>query len=128
MSRVLRSRILNLSLRPFTSKPSTALESASCPTHTGQVDPNLVSYSHLQVFDQRDFRVARFMESAKLVNKSFAADLINQIPPKKVTSHITYCDGGGGALGHPKVYINLDQPGTHTCGYCGLRFELSETN
>ncbi|BHF68942.1 NADH dehydrogenase Fe-S protein subunit 6 ndufs6 [Sparganum proliferum] len=95
MSRVLRSRILKLSLRPLTSKPSTAVESASCPTHTGQV------------FDQHDFRIARFMESAKLVNKSFAADLINQIPPKKVTSHITYCDGGGGALGHPKVYINL---------------------
>lgn len=30
---------------------------------------------------------------------------------------------GGGALGHPKVYINLDQPGPRSCGYCGLRFE-----
>jgi uncharacterized Zn-finger protein len=30
---------------------------------------------------------------------------------------------GGGALGHPKVYINRDQPGPRSCGYCGLRFE-----
>ena len=34
------------------------------------------------------------------------------------------CDGGGGALGHPKVYINLDQPGPHACIYCGLRYEF----
>ena len=37
-------------------------------------------------------------------------------------------DGGGGALGHPKVYINLDRSGggegqVATCGYCGLRFK-----
>ncbi len=32
------------------------------------------------------------------------------------------CDGGGGPLGHPVVFINLDDPGNHSCGYCGLRF------
>nr|XP_019013418.1 uncharacterized protein I206_01484 [Kwoniella pini CBS 10737]OCF52199.1 hypothetical protein I206_01484 [Kwoniella pini CBS 10737] len=26
--------------------------------------------------------------------------------------------GGMGALGHPKVYINLDKPGPKVCGYC----------
>ncbi|VDM03187.1 unnamed protein product, partial [Schistocephalus solidus] len=41
------------------------------------------------------------------VNQSFAVDLISKVPAKKVTSHIACCDGGGGALGHPKVYINL---------------------
>ena len=34
------------------------------------------------------------------------------------------CDGGGGALGHPKVYINLDDGKPHGCIYCGLRFQL----
>ena len=34
------------------------------------------------------------------------------------------CDGGGGALGHPKVYINLDDGEPHGCIYCGLRFQL----
>ena len=32
------------------------------------------------------------------------------------------CDGGGGPLGHPKVYINLDDGETHVCIYCGLRY------
>ena len=36
------------------------------------------------------------------------------------------CDGGGGALGHPRVYINLDPDGPQTCGYCGLRFVLDK--
>jgi hypothetical protein len=30
---------------------------------------------------------------------------------------------GGGALGHPKVFINLDRNEPNECGYCGLRFE-----
>lgn len=41
------------------------------------------------------------------MNKSFAFELIESVPPKKVTERIVSCDGGGGALGHPKVYINL---------------------
>lgn len=32
------------------------------------------------------------------------------------------CDGGGGPLGHPRVYINVDKPQICTCGYCGLPF------
>jgi NADH dehydrogenase (ubiquinone) Fe-S protein 6 len=27
---------------------------------------------------------------------------------------------GGGSLGHPKIYINLDKPGPHACTYCKL--------
>ena len=31
------------------------------------------------------------------------------------------CDGGGGALGHPKVYYSLDN-GEAECGYCDRKF------
>ena len=31
------------------------------------------------------------------------------------------CDGGGGALGHPKVWYNLED-GVAECGYCDRRF------
>jgi len=34
------------------------------------------------------------------------------------------CDGGGGALGHPRVQLTLDKSGQVDCGYCGLHFEL----
>lgn len=35
------------------------------------------------------------------------------------------CDGGGGALGHPKVYLRI-KPGTTDiiCPYCSRRFVL----
>jgi uncharacterized Zn-finger protein len=33
------------------------------------------------------------------------------------------CDGGGGALGHPKVWYSL-RDGLAECGYCDRRFVL----
>jgi len=32
------------------------------------------------------------------------------------------CDGGGGALGHPRVFLAIDQSDRVDCPYCGLRF------
>ncbi len=34
------------------------------------------------------------------------------------------CDGGGGALGHPKVYLNLEQSGEAECPYCDCIYRL----
>ena len=38
-----------------------------------------------------------------------------------VSSHTADCDGGGGALGHPKVYYTLHD-GEAECGYCDRKF------
>lgn len=32
------------------------------------------------------------------------------------------CDGGGGALGHPKVWYTLDGLAMVECGYCDRQF------
>jgi uncharacterized Zn-finger protein len=32
------------------------------------------------------------------------------------------CDGGGGALGHPRVFLNLSATGSVECPYCSRRF------
>jgi len=32
------------------------------------------------------------------------------------------CDGGGGALGHPKVWYNIDGLAAVECGYCDRKF------
>ncbi|XP_051467398.1 NADH dehydrogenase [ubiquinone] iron-sulfur protein 6, mitochondrial [Apus apus] len=81
-------------------------------THTGQV------------YDEKDYRRVRFVGRQKEVNKNFAIDLIAEQPVSQVESRVISCDGGGGALGHPKVYINLDKDTkTGTCGYCGLQFK-----
>ncbi|UCH74192.1 MAG: zinc-finger domain-containing protein [Rhodospirillales bacterium] len=34
------------------------------------------------------------------------------------------CDGGGGALGHPRVYLNMGEAREIDCPYCGRRFVL----
>ncbi|MBL29463.1 MAG: zinc-finger domain-containing protein [Rhodospirillaceae bacterium] len=36
------------------------------------------------------------------------------------------CDGGGGALGHPRVFLNLERHGAVDFPYCGRRFVLAE--
>ncbi|XP_068238007.1 NADH dehydrogenase [ubiquinone] iron-sulfur protein 6, mitochondrial [Palaemon carinicauda] len=80
------------------------------PTHTGQA------------YDPDDIRNARFTLTPRQTNERWAIDLIKEVPPKGVDTRVVACDGGPGALGHPRVYINLDQPGNHSCIYCGLRF------
>ena len=37
------------------------------------------------------------------------------------------CDGGSGALGHPRVYLHIDRSvGSITCGYCSRHYVLEE--
>jgi len=35
------------------------------------------------------------------------------------------CDGGGGALGHPRVYLEMGQGREVECPYCDRKFVLS---
>ena len=35
------------------------------------------------------------------------------------------CDGDGGALGHPRVWLQMGADGWADCGYCDRRFILS---
>ncbi|CAO1338689.1 unnamed protein product [Diamesa hyperborea] len=83
-------------------------------THTGQV------------YDPKDYRNVRFTNAAKIVNKNWAINLIEETPIIECKDRIVACDGGDEHLGHPKVYINLDKPGAHSCGYCGLRYEKKD--
>ncbi len=79
-----------------------------------------------QKFGPDDNRQARFLLKEKQVNPNFAINLVHEVPPIEVNGNHVYCDGGGHpGLGHPKVYINLDKPGYHTCGYCGLRYVMA---
>jgi uncharacterized Zn-finger protein len=47
-----------------------------------------------------------------------------------VTTHRVSCDGasdirGGAALGHPRVWLEIDESGAVDCGYCDRRFVLA---
>jgi uncharacterized Zn-finger protein len=46
------------------------------------------------------------------------------IVPIKVATRRVSCDGGGGALGHPKVWYDLGADGRVECLYCGRIYEL----
>lgn len=35
------------------------------------------------------------------------------------------CDGDGGALGHPRVFLQMDASGFVDCGYCDRRYILT---
>jgi uncharacterized Zn-finger protein len=39
-----------------------------------------------------------------------------------VDSHKIACDGGGGALGHPKVFLDLNANDEIDCPYCGRHY------
>ena len=40
--------------------------------------------------------------------------------------HHVYCEGGGGPLGHPRVYLAIDHHQHQTtCPYCSRTFRLS---
>ncbi|KAJ6261476.1 hypothetical protein Dda_4146 [Drechslerella dactyloides] len=51
-----------------------------------------------------------------------AIELIHEQPVRFVKDRVVVCDGGGGPLGHPKIFINVDKPEVVPCGYCGLPF------
>ena len=40
------------------------------------------------------------------------------------TEHKVSCNGGGGALGHPLVFLKMGADGEVTRGYCSRRFVL----
>lgn len=62
-------------------------------------------------FEQTDFSLQPQPQAA--------IELIAQVPIRQVNTRIASCNGGGGALGHPKVYINLDKAGEpNVCPYC----------
>ncbi|KAK7502486.1 hypothetical protein BaRGS_00006439, partial [Batillaria attramentaria] len=117
MAALVRNRIVILpsvarvALRSISTTSVREAEGANVakPTHTGQV------------WDANDYRRIRFMDKDKLVNTKFAIDLIADDPVVVVKGNHVFSDSGG-ALGHPKVYINLDKPEVGVCGYSGRKF------
>ena len=43
-----------------------------------------------------------------------------------VNSHRVSCDGVGGALGHPRVYLEMGEEHFVECPYCDRRFVLAQ--
>lgn len=53
---------------------------------------------------------------------------INAFEKISVSSSDVACDGGGGALGHPKVYLQIEQEkGNIFCPYCSRNYVLKQS-
>ena len=54
------------------------------------------------------------------------ADVNVPAPPEvvEVSDTVVACDGGGGVLGHPRVYLNMGSASEVVCPYCDRLFKL----
>merc|ERR1712168_734794 len=105
----LRATLASNSYSSFADPKTCDINTVEKVTHTGQK------------YSGDDYRRVRFIDKEKLVNKSWAIDLVAEDPIVVVNARNIWSDGGG-ALGHPKVYINLDKPQVQICGYSGRKF------
>lgn len=48
-----------------------------------------------------------------------------KLEDKVVTKKEFACDGDGGALGHPRVFLNMGSKSETDCPYCGRLFKLA---
>ncbi len=69
-----------------------------------------------------DPRPARFdQRKRKALNRP-------QDPPEVVETEteVVACDGDGGALGHPRVWLNMEGKDFIDCPYCDRQFKLKD--
>ncbi len=59
-------------------------------------------------------------------HRSDAEEVVAQYPITEVEGTVALCDGGGGAMGHPIEYIQLNTVAEEVseCKYCGLRYKM----
>ncbi|KAI6007419.1 zinc-finger domain-containing protein [Pisolithus albus] len=130
-------RVVARALQPCTSRRASSIKPPSAvttsvpaeDTRPSGIAPQAPNYATPWSTSQRPRPAARsgprFEQAAMELqpNPLSAMELIANEPVRIVQGRKAVCDGGGGALGHPKIFINLDKPGPHACGYCGLQFE-----
>ncbi|BEJ15087.1 hypothetical protein CspHIS471_0408540 [Cutaneotrichosporon sp. HIS471] len=123
------ARALRPAARPLTRASSAiAFNNADLTPRAaapGQAPNRATTWSKDQQPKADAFDSARFEQvNVPLQPDGLSAMTLSQEQPiVMVASRTAVCDGGGGPLGHPKIFINLDLPGARTCGYCGARYE-----
>lgn len=51
------------------------------------------------------------------------SEMIEYVQKKEVS-----CDGGNGRLGHPKVFLHLDEDNKKICPYCSKKYVYKINN
>jgi len=55
-------------------------------------------------------------------HRSESQSFVSQVPVAEIDGHTAICEGGGGSLGHPVEYIELNPDEPSTCLYCGYKY------
>jgi uncharacterized Zn-finger protein len=72
----------------------------------------------------RAFRAGRGLGYARRVMPADSRPVPEPPEVVEVRQARVACDGGEGALGHPRVWLQIDQRGFVDCPYCDRRFRL----
>lgn len=62
---------------------------------------------------------------SSIANTAASQQTSQSAAPELVTTGTVSCDGGGGALGHPKVYLTFTHSDEIVCPYCSRGFRLA---
>lgn len=97
-----------------------ALPSLFCAIHTHTRPPTHLSLSPSV---HTTTPPPQYTEGA---HRSNAEELVAAFPIIEVEGTVALCDGGGGAMGHPIEYIQLNTVAGEVseCKYCGLRYKM----
>ncbi|KAJ1649952.1 hypothetical protein IWQ61_009117, partial [Dispira simplex] len=129
-----RNRIVGVHSRSAfstTSRRTTQTYESTLPVPIGDTKPATVEAlqqapNRETVWSVSQEPRAKAMAGVNFIQKDLSAqprplaaiELVAEEPIRMVEGRKAVCDGGGGPLGHPKVYINLDQDKVpHACGY-----------
>eukprot|EP01120_Amphizonella_sp_Union-15-10_P011013 TRINITY_DN4569_c0_g1_i4.p1 TRINITY_DN4569_c0_g1~~TRINITY_DN4569_c0_g1_i4.p1 ORF type:complete len:174 (-),score=23.73 TRINITY_DN4569_c0_g1_i4:44-565(-) len=129
IARVYSRSINNFTLRTFPTQTPRRFKSDAFHRGEGAGGSQLPRTSNFKlpvpkIFqDMMDF----FAPKSRFVapdgtKKKLPIDLIHEVPPIVVHGVVAACDGGGGPLGHPRVFVKMETAAPRPCGYCGLRF------
>ncbi len=66
-------------------------------------------------------------DSLLRIDLTIGIGMTQKADPIVVEEPVACCDGGTPALGHPKIYLFIDEKGYVDCPYCGQRFVLKDT-
>ncbi|KIY52712.1 hypothetical protein FISHEDRAFT_34616 [Fistulina hepatica ATCC 64428] len=119
---IARSSVRAASTSASASTPASPPTTASVPKEELAEPPQAPNYATKWTADQRPRPGLGASARFEQVNMAFqpaplsAMAMIAEEPIRMVHSRKAVCDGGSGPLGHPKIYINLDQPGPKACG------------
>jgi len=66
------------------------------------------------------------MSISCIINRMTPPDIKDDLNPdiEFVSSKKVSCDGGGGVLGHPKVYLEMGDEDQIICPYCSKLFKI----